>query len=230
MKPLMIFGMIYLVFAVFLLRGKTNPLENFPVQLLIGIVVYSFFAEATGTSLSSVVANSDMVKKAYFPRWILVLAATLSAAMTLAVNFVLMLSIGIPLHWYHVSLQTVILPLLFMEVLLLALGAGLLLSALYVYFRDLGHIWEVVLQFLFFTSMVIFPFSLIPPNYQVIVMLNPLAQVIEDLRRALVSPIIPWSADVVGARILIPILLVIAALGVGVLAFNRLSRRFGERL
>jgi ABC-2 type transport system permease protein len=139
-KPLLLFGMMYVVFALFLLRGRTPSGENFPVELLFGIVIWTFFADATSTSLLAIVNNGDMIKKAYFPRWILVVAAELSSLMTLLVNVALVLAVGIPLHWFTFGPQSLLLIPLFLELFVVAMGAGLLLSALYVYARDdRGH-------------------------------------------------------------------------------------------
>jgi ABC-2 type transport system permease protein len=229
-KPLLIFGMTYLVFAVFLLRGRTVKGENFPVELLLGIVVWTFFADATVSAVGAVVGNAHIVRKAYFPRWILVVASTLSATMTLAVNLSLMFVIGFPLGWFHVGLQTLLVPLLFVELYLLVAGIGLLLSALFVFYRDLGHVWEIMLQLLFYGSAVVFPFSLIPGRFRQLIAFNPLAQLLEDMRRALVTAVIPWSSDVLGGLLIVPCIAVCLIFAVGWLAFHRLSPKFGEAL
>jgi len=229
-KPLLIFGMTYLVFAVFLLRGRTSPAENFPVQLLLGIVVWTFIADATVSSVSAIAGNAHILRKAYFPRWILVVASTLSATMTLAVNTLLMLVIGIPLGWFHLSLATLLLPLLFVELYLFVVGVGMLLSALFVFYRDLGHVWEIMLQLLFYASAIVFPFGLIPPRFRLLIAFNPLAQIIEDMRRSLVSPLIPWTANVLGGFLVVPIAAVVIIFGLGFIVFHRLSPKFGEAL
>lgn len=229
-KPLMLFGMMYLIFAQFLLKGRTASGENFPVELLIGIVVWTFFADATTTALQAVVTNGDMLRKARFPRWILVAAASLSAVITLTVNLVLVLALGLPLHWYSVGWQTLLLAPLLVELFALSLGIGLLLSALYVYYRDLGHIWEILLQLLFYASAIVFPFSLIPVPYQPLVALIPTAQIVEDMRRAIVSTAIPWSSDVLGLKAAVPVAAAFLTIAIGAVVFDRLSRRFGERL
>jgi ABC-2 type transport system permease protein len=229
-KPLLIFGMTYLVFAVFLLRGRTSPAENFPVQLLLGIVVWTFIADSTVSSVSAIAGNAHILRKAYFPRWILVVASTLSATMTLAVNVALMLVIGIPLGWFHLSLSTLLLPLLFVELYLFVVGVGMLLSALFVFYRDLGHVWEILLQLLFYASAIVFPFGLIPVRFRLFVAFNPIAQIIEDMRRSLVSPLIPWSANVLGGLVIVPITVVVVIFGLGFLVFHRLSPKFGEAL
>jgi ABC-2 type transport system permease protein len=229
-KPLLLFGMMYVVFALFLLRGRTAPGENFPVELLFGIVIWTFFADATASSLQAIVSNGDMIKKAYFPRWILVVAAGLSSAMTLFVNTALVLAIGLPLHWFTFGPESALLIPLYLELFAVTLGAGLLLSAIFVYARDLGHIWEIILQAIFYASAVVFPFTLIPDRFQGIVALSPLTQMIEDMRRAFISPGIPWTADVLGPRFVVPLMLAVASLGIGAAVFARLSRRFGENI
>lgn len=229
-KPLLIFGMTYLVFVVLLLRGRTASNQNFPVQLLVGIVVWTFFADATSLAVSAVVGNGHMLRKAYFPRWILVLASTLSAAITLLVNMILVFVVGLPLGWFHLGLYSLILPLLFVELYVLVLGIGLLLSALFVFYRDLGHIWEIALQLLFYGSAIVFPLTLIPPRLRSLVAFNPAAQIIEDMRRSVVSTAIPWSYDILGWLVIVPIAAVIAICGVGLLTFSRLSARFAEAL
>ena len=157
-------------------------------------------------------------------------ASTLSATMTLAVNLTLMLVIGFPLGWFHVGLQTLLIPLLFVELYVLVAGVGMLLSALFVFYRDLGHVWEITLQLLFYASAIVFPFSLIPVRFRQLIAFNPMAQILEDMRRALVSAVIPWSSDVLGWLLIVPIAAVCAVFAVGLLVFNRLSPKFGEAL
>jgi ABC-2 type transport system permease protein len=180
--------------------------------------------------VSAIAGNAHILRKAYFPRWILVVASTLSATMTLAVNVTLMLVIGIPLGWFHLSLATLLLPLLFVELYLFVVGVGMLLSALFVFYRDLGHVWEIMLQLLFYASAIVFPFGLIPVRFRLLIAFNPIAQIIEDMRRSLVSPLIPWTADVLGGFLVVPIAAVVIIFGLGFLVFHRLSPKFGEAL
>jgi len=231
LKPLMLYGMMYLVFAFFLLRNRITPQENFAAQLLVGIVIWFFFNEATHAALTSVVANTDMLRKAYFPRWILVVAALVSSTMTLAVNMALILVLGLIFHWYHIGLQSLFVIPLLLELFCLALGLGLILAAIYVYFRDLGHIWDVVLQLLFYASGIVVPwFTLVPRPVLVFIAMNPVAQITEDVRRAIVTPVIPWSEGVLRVLTVVPIAIVVAALPFGWWLFNRVAPRFGERL
>lgn len=229
-RPLLLFGMLYLVFALFLLRGRTAPGEHFPVQLLVGIVGWTFFAEGTMSAAVSIASNADMLHRARFPRWVLVVAAVLSAAITLAVNAGIVIVVGLVFGWFTLGVQTLWVPLLLLELIALALGLGLVLSAVFVYYRDLGYIWEIALQFLFYASAIVFPLSFVPSGFRWIVTLNPVAQITEDLRRALVTDEIPWSVSTLGARFAVPLASVALSLILGALFFRALSARFGERL
>jgi ABC-2 type transport system permease protein len=229
-RPLMLFGMLYLVFALFLLRGRTAPGEHFPVQLLVGIVCWTFFAEATSAATVSIVVNADVLHRARFSRWVLVVAAVLSAAITLVVNASIVIVVGLVFNWFTIGLQTLWVPLLLLELSALALGFGLVLSAFFVYYRDLGYIWEIALQFLFYTSAIVFPLSFVPNAFRGIVMLNPVAQIVEDFRRALVTDEIPWTVSTLGARLAVPLGCVALSLILGGVLFRVLSPRFGERL
>lgn len=226
-KPLLIFGMTYAVFVQVLKAGRGD--SSFPVELLVGIVLWTFFADATSSAVGAIVANGQIIRKAYFPRWIVVVASTLSATMTLAVNLALVLLIGLPLGWFHVGLQTLLVPLLFVELYILVVGIGLLMSALFVFYRDLGHVWEILLQLLFYASAILFPLTLIT-QYVPFAVMNPIAQIMEDMRRALITPAIPWSSSILGWLIVVPCLIVCASLAVGYLVFHRSSPRFAEAL
>ena len=228
MRPVLVFGMLYVVFAAFLLRGRTAPGENFPVELLVGIVGWTFFAEATMTATSAVVANTDMLHRARFSRWVLVVAAVGSASITLAVNVALLMAVGFAFHWFTIGVQTLWVPLLLLELGALAVGLGLALGAFYVSYRDLAYVWEIALQFLFYASAIVFPLSLVPSRFRTWVFLNPLAQITQDLRRALVSETLPWTSSILGFKLAVPLAAVALSVFAGIMIFRQLSPRFGE--
>jgi len=233
-KPAMLFGIMYLVFSVLLKAGKGDP--NFPVELLLGIVVWTFFAEATQTAMNAVAGAGELIRKAYFPRWILVVASTTSALLTFAINTVLVVVVTLLLGKLHLSLRSLVAPLLYIELAALVLGLSLLLSALFVFFRDLGHIWEILSLVLFYGSAVVFPFVTIAKYSKKladIAGLNPIAQIVEDLRHALVlnDPVhIPWMGTIIGSLAIVPILITVAVLGIGFTVFHKLTPRFAESL
>src|ERR1039457_5627993 len=156
-KPLMLFAIMYLVFSQLLGTGSGST--DFPVQLLVAIVAWTFFTEATSTAMNAVAGNGDLIRKAYFPRWILVAASTTSALLTFAINTSLVLVVTLVLGHLDLTWLSLLAPLYYLELILLVLGLSMLLSSLFVFFRDLGHIWEILSLVLFYVSAVVFPFK-----------------------------------------------------------------------
>ena len=231
-KPLMLFGIMYLVFSILLRAGKGA--WDFPVQLLIAIVAWTFFTEATSTAMNAVAGNGDLIRKAYFPRWILVVASTTSALLTLAINTVLVVIITFALGNLDLTWLSLLAPLYYLELIVLVLGLSMLLSSLFVFFRDLGHIWEILSLVLFYGSAVVFPFEIIYTHSKKLADfagLNPVAQIITDLRHVLVEPDkIPSMASLIGPLAYIPIAITIAVFILGFVVFNRLTPKFAESL
>ena len=113
------------------------------------------------------------------------------------------------------------------------LGVSLLLSALFVFFRDLGHIWEILSLVLFYGSAVVFPFARIPPSLRDVAGLNPIAQIVQDVRHTVVNPgntKIPSMATAIGSLEIVPILITVAILIIGFAVFSRLTPKFAENL
>ena len=239
LKPLMTFAIMYAVFDRLLHAGQTS--DRFTMQLLVGIVIWTFFAETTITAVNAIVVNGNLINKASFPRAILVVASSLSALMTFAINLTLIVLIAgmthnLTLGWHSLAA----IPLL-VELYVLVIGISLLLSALFVFYRDLGHIWEIFTQLLFYGSAVVFPLSLNgtvtngvlqPIRIMRLIALNPVTQIIEDVRHALVTqdPRVPWTATILGAKILLPIAVTVTVAVVGLAVFQRLAPRFSENL
>lgn len=243
LKPLMVFAIMYAVFDRLLHAGATS--DRFTLQLLVGIVIWTFFSETTVTAVNAIVVNGNLINKASFPRAILVIASSLTALMTFAINLTLIVLIAggarqLSLGWH--SLLAV--PLL-LELYALVIGISLILSALFVFYRDLGHIWEIVTQLIFYGSAVVFPLSPrflchaapgqpAPTSCGVVRLMasNPVAQIIEDLRHALVTqdPRVPWTETILGPAVAVPLLIVAAVVVIGVVLFRRLAPHFSESL
>jgi ABC-2 type transport system permease protein len=227
-KPLLLFGVMYLVFSVLLGTGKGT--YNFPVQLLVGVVLWTFFVEATTTAMNAIAGAGGLIRKAYFPRWILVLASTASASLSFAINTILVIIVTLALGHLSLSWRSLLAPLYYVEFTVLVLGLSLLLAALFVFFRDLGHIWEIFSLVLFYVSAIIFPFNRIPVHLRDLVGLNPVAQIVEDLRYALVDSRIPSMESLMGPLVVVPILISVATFVIGLAVFTWLTPRFAEDL
>ena len=227
LKPMALFAILYLVFVRFLKIGSGVP--NFPIYLLLGIVLWTFFVEVTSQGIVSIVDQGDLLRKLNFPRYVIVLAAAFSALINLTLNLVV---IGVFMALAHVQLRAEIVfaPLLILELFFFSVATAFFLSALFVRFRDLSYIWELFLQAAFYATPILYPLNAVPHTYGKWLLLNPLAQIIQDLRFSLVTDQATTIGAVFGtpwARLL-PLAFSVA-LAIGAAAyFRRQSRYFAE--
>lgn len=205
LKPLFLFGITYFVF-IYVLKagGGANAGSEFGAQLLVGIVIWTFFAEVTNAAVGSIVVQGGLVRKASFPRIILVISSTITAVLTLVINLLLVIGVTTLIGHMHPGWRSLLAPLFLVELYALVLGISLLLAPLFVHYRDVGHIWEIFSQLLFFASAAVFPLTILPGHVLPHVMgMNPVAQIIADMRAALViqDPRVPWMVSAHPPRI-----------------------------
>jgi ABC-2 type transport system permease protein len=226
-KPLMLFAILYFVFTKVFRLGGSVP--HYGHYLLLGIVLWSYFVDATVVAMVSVVDRGELIRKVYFPRIIIPIAASISALITLVLNLlVLLVFIALGHVGFHLSAPLLI-PLL-LELYLLALGCSLLLAALYVRFRDFRHIWEVFLQMFFYASPIIYPLA-IAGHYANVMVLSPIAQVIEDARKVMITPETKSAADLLPWPLfLIPYLIPVVIVAIGYWYFEATAAKFAEEL
>ncbi|PZR93255.1 MAG: LPS ABC transporter [Candidatus Nephthysia bennettiae] len=226
-KPLMYFGVLYVIFVEFFHQRQ----PDFPLQLFVAIVLFTFFSECTATALGSIAGNAHLIRKANFPLSALVVANSVTALLTLAINLSLLVVVATPFGRLHLGLQSLAAPLLLVELYLFSLGVGMILASAYVFYRDLGHVWEVFLQVLLYGCGVVFPISVVPERFLRFFFLNPLAQIIEDFRHALVTQTgAPWTFHLVGPIFFVPLVFTVAVFVAGLLLFRRLAPLFAESL
>jgi ABC-2 type transport system permease protein len=230
LRPLLIFVILYVVFVKFLKLG--NGVPHYPVYLLFGIVLWNFFVEMTSQSLGSIVGRGDLIRKIRIPRWIIVLSSSISAVINLLLNLVV-IAFFIVLSHVDLSETALWLPLILIEIYLLALGISLFMSAAFVKYRDLNYIWEVVLQAGFYATPILYPLSRITNvTLQKIILLNPMAQAIQDARHSLIThaTITPSQLFHNEWYVLIPFILVLTILVVGFLYFKSQAKFFAENI
>ena len=186
LKPLLMFAIMYVVFGYLI---KLGSIKHYSVYLLLGIVLWNFFAEATDQGMSSIVSRGDLLRKINFPKYIIVLSATISALINLVLNLavvaVFMLINGVSLHW-----SALMFPLFIIEIYVIGLGLAFLLSTLNVKYRDTSHIWEIIMQAAFYATPIIYPMLIIVDRSETIakvLLMNPIAQAIQDARYYLVK-------------------------------------------
>jgi len=226
-KPLLYFVVLYLVFTRIFKLG--DSIENYPLYLLLGVVLWGFFAEATSMCMQSIVSRGDLIRKVYFPRIVLPVAASLTSFIALVINLIIVFAL---LIYFGVGLSPglIFFPLLLLEFYIFALGVSFFLASLIVRFRDIGHIWDVFSQVLFYGTPVIYPLTLVPGKLLNIIMLNPVAQIIQDFRRIVISSDIPSSSHVLGVYAFIPYLLVVVIFVFGYFVFQKMAAKFAEEV
>lgn len=234
LKPLLLFAVMYTVFVSFLKFTDGTP--QYPIVLLLGISLWSFFTEATNVGMNSIVGRGDILRKINFPKYIIILSAMMSSLISLGINLVVVIIFAL-LSGISFTPLVVLVPLSILQLFLLAFGLALFLSTLYVKFRDISHLWDVVLQILFYAMPIIYPLTLIADKYvfgmevQKLMMLNPLAQTIQDVRHNLISPeTVPTAWNTIGNAwvVILPIVLTIIIFVTGLIYFSKNSKKFAE--
>jgi ABC-2 type transport system permease protein len=225
-KPLMLFSIYYFVFTrVFRLGGA---IPYYPVYLLLGIVVWSYFQETTVSCLLSIVSKGELIRKVYFPRIILIVSASLTSFLTFALNF-LIVSLFAIVTKVPFSARLLLSPLVLFELFVFIVGIGLFLASIYVKFRDVSHIWEIIMQALFYATPILYSPQMLPGITKQIAMLNPLAQILQDLRFLLITTetatawkILPFPFSI------IPYVLPFVIFIIGYSLFEKMAARFAE--
>lgn len=230
LRPLLMFAILYVVFGVFL-KAKGH-IPHYPVYLLLGIVLWNYFAEVTSGSVGAIVGRGDLLRKINFPKYVIILAGSFSAFINLLLNFVviaiLMVITKVGVSWHALLLIPII-----AELFIFSIALAFFLSALYVKFRDVTYIWEVIMQAAFYATPILYPMNFVPPKVAKIMLLNPMAQMIQDARHVLVTPVSQTIADFWGGDKLLWLLPLGISVVIVVLAstyFRKRSKYFAEEV
>ncbi|HEX5456740.1 MAG TPA: ABC transporter permease, partial [Candidatus Saccharimonadales bacterium] len=228
LRPLLLFLILYIVFAKFLRLGSSIP--NYPIYLLLGIVLWQFFADMTNQSLGSIVERGDLIRKIRIPRWLIIVSSSISALINLTLNLIVVF-IFMTINHTDLLVTSLWFPLLLIEVYVFGLGLSLILATAFVKYRDVSYIWEVVLQAGFYATPILYPLGLITNQlFQKLLLLNPMAQVIQDARYTVVTHETLTINGVFGTYLytLIPVGLSFAFLAIGLLYFRKEAKNFAE--
>jgi len=219
LSPFLLAMVLYFIF-----RKVFQQEENFAINLLVGIMAWRFFANGTTSSLNSIVGKPSLVTKVYIPRKILVLSNLLSQLISSLLEFLVLVPIIFVLIG-NIPVTTLLFPVIHLLYFWLIFGVGLFLSALFVYFRDVNQIWEILVNILFFCSPIIYPLHMVGDYLMPYYMLNPITGVIITYRDLMVNGNLPSFSSL------------IIVIGFGAIAFlagsfifNKLQRRFAEEI
>lgn len=230
LRPLLLFGIVYFVFSEVVKAGA--GVEHYGVILLLAMILYFFFAEVTGAGVTSMVDRESLLRKVGFPRAVVPLSVALVAAMNLVLNLVVLV-IFVVAGRVEPRWEWLLLPIPFALMLVFATGVAMLLSALYVRYRDVRPIWEVLLQALFYATPVLYPIEAVVAHSETlakIMLCNPLAAIIQESRHLLTGA--PSTASILGspAMLAVPLALLLAVTWLGVKVFDRMAPLAAEEL
>jgi ABC-2 type transport system permease protein len=231
-RPLMLFGVLLFVFTkVFKIGGQ--EVAHYPVLLLLGIVLFTFFQESSTNAVSSVVSQEAIVRKTQFPRLVIPLSTVLTGVFNFCLNlvvvFAFILAFGVGPTW-----TWLLFPFALAALFILTATLSMALSVLYVRFRDVAIIWVVFAQVLFYATPILYPVTAFHnKTYEHLLMINPLAVIFEQVRVwILAEPNAPTAAEAAGGAIhLLPaVAIYVAVCAFGVWIFNREAPRVAEQL
>ena len=234
LKPLMLFCVMYLVFARFL--RMSDGTATYPVVLLLGISSWQFVTESTNVGLRSVVDRGDLLRKIHFPNYIVVVSATIGAMISYAINLVVVLVFAL-FSRVHFTWRIIFLPINVAELYVVTLAMTLIMATMYVYYRDIAHIWEVLQQLIFYAMPIIYPLKYVTDRggrlafLARLELINPIAQSIQDIRHNFIAPETQptiWNQFHSFWIMMIPLVITLGLLWFSIWLFRRNSRKFAE--
>ncbi|EHN10977.1 rhamnose-containing polysacharide translocation permease [Patulibacter medicamentivorans] len=229
MRPLMMFGVYYVMFTQIVKLGQ--GITHYPALLLMNIMLFQFFVEATSNAVQSVVARENLVRKMQFPRMVIPLSVVGTSLLNLAVNlvavFVFVLANGVPIRWTWLLLPLALIPLV-----MLTVGVSMILAGAFVKYRDVLPVWGVVSQALFYASPVLYTIEKPPDKIRNILEFNPLTGIMEGVRYLIVDPHAPGGITALGGwpQALVPLGLIVGLFAFGLWYFNRQATVAAELL
>lgn len=228
-KPFAYFGVLWLIFEKFLKISPSVP--YFEIYLIVGVVLFTFFLDAVGVALPSIVTRGSILRRIAFQPIVLPISVTMTACITFAVNLVAV-AIFVAASRLVPELDWLLIVPLLVEFYVFALGVGLILATLYVRFRDVAQMWELVAQLFIFATPIMYPVSALPLWAARITYLNPFVQVMQDIRALMVGVGSEPRATVAGvygsAGRLLPIAIAFGTFACALIMFHRNAPRFAE--
>jgi lipopolysaccharide transport system permease protein len=216
-----------LVFTVIFGKIAKIPTDGVPQLLfyLSGIVVWNYFANCLTATSNTFVGNAAIFGKVYFPRLTVPLSVVISNLITFAIQFFLFLSFYFYYYLQGAALLpnplVLMFPLLVLQMALLGLGTGIIVSSLTTKYRDLSYLVLFGIQLWMFATPVVYPSSQVPAQWRWIIMLNPMAPVIETFRHAFLGTKAPQSLQMA-----LSIAMTLLILFGGIVLFSRIEKNF----
>lgn len=216
LEPLLTTLVLTLVFSSF--YGKKD--QSFPVYILSGRMIYSFFATGTKASLKAVIGNSSMIKKVYVPKYIYPLSAVIANYIMFLISMVVLVAVSFVMKVYptkYIFASVIPLSLIFV----MSAGIGLILSTFAVFFRDMEYLWNVALMMIMYASAIFYsPEKVLSGNYGWILRYNPVYACIVTFREAIFGKSLNWNYVIYSSVV------AFGSLFLGILIFYKNQDRF----
>jgi ABC-2 type transport system permease protein len=229
-RPLLMFGVLLAVFTQVFRFG--DSVQDYPALLLLNVMLFTLFSEATQRAVTSVVAREQIVRKAQFPRLVIPLSIVLTEILDLSLNlaavFVFILVYGVDPTW-----TWLLLPVLVLALLVVTVAVAMIVSALYPRFRDTLLIWMVLSTVLFYATPVLYPIGVAPEQFRHVIQLNPLTPIFEQAQKWIIDPSAPGVTGATsGAEYLLvaSLAILVGICAAAVWIFNREAPRIAEEL
>ena len=232
LRPMLLFLILYVVFSKILRFGADIP--HYPVYLLCGTIFWNFFTECTNMGIQAIVMRGDLIRKLSFPKWIIVISTTSTAVINLLINIGVLVVFAL-INGVAPSWNWLLVPVSVIELYALALGIAFLLGSINVKYRDITSIWDVFIQAFFYAVPIIYPISMVAAVNTLaakVLLLNPVAQAIQDMRYNLITTetITMWNFVDNKLVMIIPVVIIILVLTFGAIVFRKKSKFFAEEV
>lgn len=227
-RPLALFFILYFVFTRFIPLG--GDYEHWPVALLLGIVIWTYFSDVTIGSVGAIVGKGDLLRKINFPKYVIIFSVAFSALINLVINLGVV-GVFMIINGVDVTPLILYLPIFIVELFVFSVAIAFFLSAAFVRFRDISYIWEVIMQGLFYATPILYNIKIIPHRIAEMMMLNPVAQIIQDARYVAINQ--DQTLTMTGiyetrAIRIVPIMITLVIIVIAALYFKRSSKSFAE--
>ncbi|HEX6389093.1 MAG TPA: ABC transporter permease [Solirubrobacteraceae bacterium] len=228
-RPFAFFGVIYVVFTEFAQLDK--EVHHYGVYILFAMVLFNYFGEVTGNAVNCLVTRENLLRKMHFNPIVIPLSIAVTSLLNLGITFAAVMIFGFA-NGVWPGWTWIELPLIVVALSMLAVGIGMLLSVLYVRYRDMAPIWEVVLQMLFYGSSVLYVAApTVPESARPWFLMNPISMLFAEMRNSVIDPAGAHGAYfLMGSRIIVPIVLIVVIFVLGLWFFQRESPRVAENL
>ncbi|RXT04511.1 ABC transporter permease [Ammoniphilus sp. CFH 90114] len=197
-----------------------NSIDNFPVYLLSGVLLFSFFTTTTTTSMKSIISSASLIKKVYIPKYIFTVSNLISNFIFFIISLLVLIMIMIVTS-ADITINIIYAPIYLLLLMIFTCGVSLILATVTVFFRDIEHLYGVFTTALGYSSAIFYPAEIIPEKYQLILSLNPFFYFIKGFREA-----VYYGLPLDQVNILVCSILAIVSLIIGILVFERNQDKF----